>query len=393
MITAFLLIFGLLWLGLSFFLTLTILIGLDTRKEIKKSETALSPDIMAVLIPAHNEAEGIKATIKAIQSQLSPWDRMVIIADNCTDDTAAIAQQLGCEAVERQDTELRGKGHALAAGMDYLTRNPPEMVLIMDADCIPKEGAIGQLRAALYETEAPVQSAYIMTIPEGAESPYLRLRAFAFRLRNSIRVLGLTVLGGACPLLGTGMGFPYTLARDLPFESGSLAEDTELGLHLARAGHGAHFVPSAVVKSYFSSSESASQIQEKRWIHGSMAERIAQSGPLFKASFKRRDWHALLLAIDTIIPPLGLWLGLSFFWFIISGGAWPFTAALAIMLGTLMVAWWVAGRDLVSIRDLALTPLFILKRIGLALTSLFKRETIWQRTPRGKEPTTPDPQK
>src|SRR5215467_13980006 len=51
----------------------------------------------AVLIPAHNEGAGILPTIRDAQAQLGPNDRILLVADNCTDDTAAIAQAAGVD--------------------------------------------------------------------------------------------------------------------------------------------------------------------------------------------------------------------------------------------------------------------------------------------------------
>src|SRR5436853_418709 len=53
----------------------------------------------AVLIPAHNEGAGTLPTIGDVRAQLAPGDRIVVVADNCTDDTAAIAQAAGAEVI------------------------------------------------------------------------------------------------------------------------------------------------------------------------------------------------------------------------------------------------------------------------------------------------------
>src|SRR5262245_61354108 len=79
----------------------------------------------AVLIPAHNEGAGILPTIRDAQAQLGPNDRILVVADNCTDDTAAIVQAVGVEVTIRTDPERRGKGYALEFGMRHLGLNPP----------------------------------------------------------------------------------------------------------------------------------------------------------------------------------------------------------------------------------------------------------------------------
>ena len=69
---------------------------------------------VAVLIPAHNGALGIAGTIRSIGPQLCEGDRLIVVADNCTDETAAVARQLKATAYERADDLRRGKGFALS---------------------------------------------------------------------------------------------------------------------------------------------------------------------------------------------------------------------------------------------------------------------------------------
>ena len=96
----------------------------------------------AVLVPAHNEGVGLLPTIRDIKAQLRSGDRLLVVADNCTDDTAAVATAAEAEVVERNDREKVGKGYALDWGIRYLGLNPPETVIIVDADCRLAEGAI-----------------------------------------------------------------------------------------------------------------------------------------------------------------------------------------------------------------------------------------------------------
>src|SRR5258708_17797324 len=52
--------------------------------------TARRRGTVAVLIPAHDEAKGVLATLNDIKPQLRPTDRLLVVADNCTDDSAAV---------------------------------------------------------------------------------------------------------------------------------------------------------------------------------------------------------------------------------------------------------------------------------------------------------------
>ena len=65
--------------------------------------SAKSPKKVAVIIPAHNESAGIVPTIEDIKPQLKPGDRLIVVADNCTDDTAAVASSAGAEVIPRND--------------------------------------------------------------------------------------------------------------------------------------------------------------------------------------------------------------------------------------------------------------------------------------------------
>src|ERR1700754_2372571 len=98
------------------------------------------PDI-AVLVPAHNEAAGIAATLASIQRQLRPGDRRLVVANNCGDDTATIAGQAGADVIERSSSSERGKAYALACGLRRLAAAPPAIVVFVDADCLLQDGA------------------------------------------------------------------------------------------------------------------------------------------------------------------------------------------------------------------------------------------------------------
>src|SRR5579859_809924 len=72
-----------------------------------QADTSIS---CTVLVPAHNESIGLQPTLADIRSQLHSGDRLLVVADNCTDDTAAVAQAAGAEVVERHDAAKIGKG-------------------------------------------------------------------------------------------------------------------------------------------------------------------------------------------------------------------------------------------------------------------------------------------
>src|SRR6202022_1074761 len=78
---------------------------------------------VVLLVPAHNESSGLLPTLANIQSQLLPGDRLLVVADNCSDDTATLAKAGGAEGIERNDPTRRGKGYAMAWGEQLLVWN------------------------------------------------------------------------------------------------------------------------------------------------------------------------------------------------------------------------------------------------------------------------------
>ena len=303
---------------------------------------------VAVLIPAHNEAAGIEATLRGLRSQLRTGDRVLVVADNCSDDTAALARQAGAEVIERCHAVDRGKGFALDFGVRHLGARPPSMVLIVDADCLLDDGAADTLAGLCSTSGRPVQALYEMNAPAGA-GLRARVSAFAWRVRNRVRPLGWWVVGAPCQLMGTGMMFPWALLRDAPLASGHIAEDVQLGADLALRGRPPLFAPQARVTSTFPEGEAAAASQRRRWEHGNLALMFAHGPRLLAAGIGRADARLVALAADLMVPPLALLvqlqLGLALLgalaWWL-GAGALPLaisSGALALLVLSILAAW------------------------------------------------------
>jgi cellulose synthase/poly-beta-1,6-N-acetylglucosamine synthase-like glycosyltransferase len=107
-------------------------------------EQAAAPRVtrrVAALIPAWNEAVFIAATIDALRRQTRPPDFIVVIANNCTDNTAAIAREAGAEVIEIPDCPDRKAG-ALNAAIEAVLPllDDADRVFVQDADtvCVPR---------------------------------------------------------------------------------------------------------------------------------------------------------------------------------------------------------------------------------------------------------------
>lgn len=118
--------------------------ALNIKKDENFNDKWLHTSV-SVLIPAHNEEKVISQTLKTIIPQLKSTDNIIVIADNCTDCTVAVVENMGVKIIERQNDLLKGKGYALDFGVNYLRENPPDVVIFIDADCNVEQNAIAFL--------------------------------------------------------------------------------------------------------------------------------------------------------------------------------------------------------------------------------------------------------
>ena len=349
---------------------------------------------VAALVPAHNESTGLLPTLADIRSQLLPGDRLLVVADNCDDDTAAVAFSAGAEVVERHDPAKRGKGYALDCGLHSLSSEPPDIVIVVDADCRLAVNAIDRLATTCAITHRPVQALYLMTAPDKSEINY-QVAEFAWRVKNWLRPLGLSTLKLPCQLVGTGMAFPWHVLRSVDLVNGWLVEDIKLGLDLALAGHPPLFCPSACVMSQFASSAKGAEIQRKRWEQGHINTIVKIAPRLLQKAIVRRDWGLLALALDIAVPPLSLLTVMTIGTFAFAAAAAFFglsSAALTVSLASVLMlllaivfAWLKCGRDVLPACAIFSIVSYVFKKLSLYRHILSNRTNAqWIRTDRTK---------
>ena len=274
---------------------------------------------VAVLVPAHNESSYMLPTLRNCRAQLGVHDRLLVVADNCSDDTAEVARQAGAEVIERHDSRQQGKGYALQFGVDHLSADPPDVVVIVDADCHVEEGSIAELAVRAEVFGRPTQAMYLMLASCGY-GPEQALSAFTWRLKNLVRPLGLSVLGGPCQLMGSGMAFPFSLIRRQTFATASVVEDLQLGIKLAREWKAPVFCPSAVVTSSFPVSAAGQASQRARWEAGHLITLVESGLPAMLEGLVRGNMALFALGLDCCVPPLSL-LFLAAAFHLVVGGA------------------------------------------------------------------------
>ena len=345
----------------------------------------------AILIPAHNEEKGLQAMLDGLRPSLCAGDRMVVIADNCTDATEAIARAAGAEVVVRNDDSRRGKGYALDAGVTYLKPNAPAVVVIVDADCRLEKGALDALVRSAAATGKPSQARYLMKAPVKRIS--LQVAEFAFLLKNHVRARGLNRLGAPCQLAGSGMAFPWAILCDADLAHGDLVEDLRLGLELAEAGKAPVFREDAIVLSAFPTSNAGAHSQRQRWVQGHMTMMV-KALKMIPAALKRFDFASIAMALDVLIPPLSLLVGLQLLSLsvaLISGGllstGWTpailASFSLLLFFATTFAAWALYGRQALPTRSLiGVVPFVAARLLRYPLMLVASRQTEWKRADR-----------
>jgi cellulose synthase/poly-beta-1,6-N-acetylglucosamine synthase-like glycosyltransferase len=370
-------------------------IAVGTLRSADSARPSRDPNLrVAVLVPARNEAAAIATTLQDVKPQLLARDTLLVVADNCTDDTAAVARQSGVEVAERHDLGKIGKGYALDWGLRRLEAEPPDIVVMVDADCRVAPGAIDQLVAVCSTTKRPVQALYLMTEPTGSTINH-QIAEFAWRVKNWVRPLGLAGLNLPCQLMGAGMAFPWNVIRTADLAHAWIVEDLKLGLELTASGHPPLFCPTAVVTSHFAASRRGTDIQRRRWEHGHIVTILRKTPSLLFRAISHGNTDLLALTLDLSVPPLSLLAILSLAMFVVTGltvivgvGSIAFVISILCLAAFSMsigLAWKKYGREVLPLRNFSSLPAYVFSKLGIYRQALRgKMIAHWVGTDRAK---------
>ena len=351
-----------------------------------------------LLVPAHNEEAGLSRTLASLNAVEYPRDKRMIcvIADNCTDTTALVARRFpGVQVFERHDTEHRGKGFALAWGMQQLERTGQlfDGYVVVDADSVVNSGYLAALARSLAAGARAIQSSN--TVLNLATSPSSALRWIAFTLVNHVRQLGRTGIGGSATLNGTGMCLSRNLLVEHPWNAFGITEDYQYYLTLVLYGERVAYVPDAVLNSDMPESFDQLQSQDVRWeTPGDNTSPWKVAGSLIWAGISRRSFVQLDAAAELLTPQLSV---LTACCLVLTVGALlvmsPMLVAGTLLLGALL-GFYVSSAFLLGHPPLAVylavahAPRFVARKLWIlaVVRHLPGRKTNWVRTSRGRPP-------
>lgn len=218
---------------------------------------------LTVMIPAYNEALSITDTVRSIQHQTTPPTEIIVIDDCSTDNTAAIARNLGVTVMQPPVNT----GSKAGAQMFALSHVKTELVMAIDGDTILAPDAIEKILPALQD-EAVVAACgfvlprYVKSLWErGRYVEYLLAFSFYKPIQNFYEK----------PLISSGCFSVYrtaVLKQAGGWSTRTLAEDMDLTWTFYQMGWQIRFVPEAVCYPIEPHNLLLMRKQLKRWSHG-----------------------------------------------------------------------------------------------------------------------------
>ncbi len=237
------------------------------------AEAAVQPHRFAALISARNEENVIGQLLDTINAQNYPADmrQIIVIADNCTDSTAAVARSRGATVYERFDTQKVGKGYAL----NYAFRNIAkdfgddyfDAYIIIDADNLLDENYFAEMNK-VYSKGFRISTSYRNSknfganwIAAGYGVAFLREARFL----NHARML----LGTSCAVSGTGFMVASSVIRERAgWNYHLLTEDIEFTVDTVIRGERIAYCGKAMLYDEQPTTFKQSWHQRMRWSRG-----------------------------------------------------------------------------------------------------------------------------
>lgn len=370
---------------------------------IEKGNIAIHSDEnrrFVIVVPAYNEENSLPATLENLFKVDYPRQKfdIVVIADNCTDNTAKVAEANGAEVMIRNNPEKRGKGYALRWCFDQLIEQNDkynyDSAIVVDADSIVSKNLLKVMNKYRENGAEVIQGHLTVHSKPGVwTSEIIRI---GFTLYNYVRPLARRALGYPAGLRGNGMCFSMDVLQKVPWDAYSLTEDLEYGIKLLLNDVNIVFAPEAVGYNIVPENANNAESQRERWEMGRFPILKEYFGRLLKQALKRRSFKIFDTLIDLVTPPLvnmmvvafgmaAVSLLLNFFglvssmiWF------WLWTGVICLGFSHALLGLYAAGVDSKTYQSLLYVPRYAVWKVYIYFKILLfeGRTTEWVRTSR-----------
>lgn len=222
--------------------------------------TALRPGI-TVLVPAHNEAATIAACIGAIRASTVEIAAILVVADACSDDTAAIARAAGATVYETNCKDKAGAQNAVLPLVDT------DLLVGFDGDTFPSPACIEQLVARLERDHLDAVCATVL--PVQTHGAFIRSRQFAYALGRRWWRAAQSSVGRVQVLTGAAYLFRTDAIRSVGgFPSVGISADMDATWALHQAGYRLAYVGEAIAYTVDPETFDDYRQQMRRWSAG-----------------------------------------------------------------------------------------------------------------------------
>ncbi len=355
------------------------------RSRVARMKTAIAR--MAVVIPAHDEAASIVRCVRSIAACDSPGNgtavSIVVVADNCLDSTAALAQAAGARVIVRIDNVRRGKGLALADAFATLLAEGFDAVVVVDADTVVEPNLLVEIAALLAAGADGVQTRYGVLNP--SVSIRTRLMNVALMAFNVLRPRGRDRLGVSVGILGNGFALSRATLEAVPYDAQSIVEDLEYHLRLVRIGRRIEFADRTTVRADMPAAGPGASTQRARW-EGGRLRMLADHSAGLAAGILRGNTRLVEPLLDLLLLPLAFQVAL-----LLATLAIPFApariyavAALAIVVIHVAAGIIVGGGNFDDFAALAAAPFYIGWKLAMSplIFRMARHNASWIRTER-----------
>lgn len=284
--------------------------GIYRRKENNNTKPEKS---FALIVAAHNEEtviQDIVVSLKRLDYPTELYD-IFVIADNCSDNTALRAREVGAIVCERFNKTKRGKGYALEWMFDKLFKMEKkyDSVVIFDADNLASKNFLKEMNRKLCEGYKVVQGYLDSKNP--SDTWITGSYSIAFWTSNRMFQLSRRNLGLSNQLGGTGFCIDTTILKELGWGATCLTEDLEFTCKLVLNGYKVGWAHDAVIYDEKPLNLSQSWWQRKRWMQGFADVSSRYFFKLLKKSIKEFNFTALDCALYSIQPIVIILLGVA----------------------------------------------------------------------------------
>lgn len=264
-----------------------------------------------IIIPAHNEELLLNRLLKSIRDQDYPvgMAKSVVVADNCSDNTAQIGRANNALVLERTDDQHRGKGYAIKFALESIDMSAYDAIFVIDADSIIKNDIFTELDKALRNGNKIIQCYNGVANP--GQSWFTRLLDVSRTVGNEILQPAKQKLGLSSNLMGNGMCFASNILMKYGWDAFTVGEDWEYYAKLVQAGEMVAFANKARVFHQESSSLKQATSQRMRWSSGRFAVAWQYGIGLFFRGLFEGNIRKMDAALPLLLPNPSLGMNIT----------------------------------------------------------------------------------